>query len=266
MKEINKISDLAKDCFNKNKPLKLLGIYAHPDDEVINISGLLAKARSEKMSVYLICLSRGGKGFVIKKSSEEKLKKEREKEFYKVGDLFNCTEAVCLDFPDGEFINYKNKIKELLINSINRIKPRIIVTHDPSGLTGHPDHIITSQLVYSILKEQKKKNNLYFSVLGEHLKLVSRTRITRLTDWKSMPEPTYRIDIKNYFDIIKKAYKIYKSQALNKAKPIDLKIWFNFFDREYLHQVKWVKKYKFRLVKFKSKYFTFDPKRRTNYD
>jgi len=39
------------------EPLKLLVIFAHPDDESIGMGGMLAKNSTEGMKTYYVCAS-----------------------------------------------------------------------------------------------------------------------------------------------------------------------------------------------------------------
>ena len=41
------------------EPLRLLVIFAHPDDESMGMGGTLAKYASEGVETYYICASRG---------------------------------------------------------------------------------------------------------------------------------------------------------------------------------------------------------------
>ena len=42
--------------------LKLLAIFAHPDDESMGMGGTLAKYSAEEVDTYLVCASRGERG------------------------------------------------------------------------------------------------------------------------------------------------------------------------------------------------------------
>jgi len=55
------------------RPGRLLAVFAHPDDESLNIGGLLAKAKKEGIETYLVCLTKGEKGVVDPGVSGERL-------------------------------------------------------------------------------------------------------------------------------------------------------------------------------------------------
>jgi LmbE family N-acetylglucosaminyl deacetylase len=45
------------------EPLKLLAVFPHPDDESLGLGGTLAKYSAEGAETYLICATRGERGW-----------------------------------------------------------------------------------------------------------------------------------------------------------------------------------------------------------
>ena len=45
------------------EPLKLLAVFAHPDDESMGMGGTLAKYSAEGVETHLVCASRGERGW-----------------------------------------------------------------------------------------------------------------------------------------------------------------------------------------------------------
>ncbi|MDO9302479.1 MAG: PIG-L family deacetylase, partial [Anaerolineales bacterium] len=45
------------------EPLKLLAVFAHPDDESMGMGGTLAKHSAEGVDTHLVCASRGERGW-----------------------------------------------------------------------------------------------------------------------------------------------------------------------------------------------------------
>ena len=45
------------------EPLKLLAVFAHPDDESMGMGGTLAKYSAEGVDTHLVCASRGERGW-----------------------------------------------------------------------------------------------------------------------------------------------------------------------------------------------------------
>ncbi|HEY9528957.1 MAG TPA: PIG-L family deacetylase, partial [Anaerolineales bacterium] len=44
-------------------PLRLLVVFAHPDDESMGMGGTLARYAAEGVEIHLVCASRGERGW-----------------------------------------------------------------------------------------------------------------------------------------------------------------------------------------------------------
>ena len=129
--------------------LKLLAVLAHPDDESLGLGGTLAKYAAEGAETYLITATRGEKGWFGKPDEypgPETLGQIREQELYGAARVLGLKDVVLLDYVDGE-LDQANPYEIIgqLVTHIRRIRPQVVVTFDPNGLYGHPDHIAISQ-------------------------------------------------------------------------------------------------------------------------
>jgi LmbE family N-acetylglucosaminyl deacetylase len=129
--------------------LKLLVVFAHPDDESMGMGGTLAKYSAEGVETYYVCASRGERGWFGPEEQNPGLKR--------LGDIRTkeLENAVCelgmkglyfLDYIDGEVdkADYKEAIGKI-VTHIRRIQPQVIVTFPPDGNYGHPDHVAIGQ-------------------------------------------------------------------------------------------------------------------------
>jgi LmbE family N-acetylglucosaminyl deacetylase len=129
--------------------LKLLAIFAHPDDESMGMGGTLAKYSAEGVETYLVCASRGELGWF---GSEEqnpgsgKLGQIRARELENAVKELGMKKLFFLDYVDGEVDQAPHaEIAGKIVSHIRRIKPQVIVTFPPDGNYGHPDHIAIGQ-------------------------------------------------------------------------------------------------------------------------
>jgi LmbE family N-acetylglucosaminyl deacetylase len=129
--------------------LKLLAILAHPDDESLGLGGTLAKYATEGAETYLITATRGEKGWSgapKEYPGPEAFGQIREQELYGAARVLGLKDVILLDYVDGELDQASpHEIIGQLVTHIRRIKPQVVVTFDPNGLYGHPDHIAISQ-------------------------------------------------------------------------------------------------------------------------
>jgi len=127
--------------------MKILGITAHPDDEVGAFGGTLLLYHSRGVETYVICLTRGESATHRGEArSNEELAAIRRNEFLASCKVLQVTGAQILDYPDGG-LNRAHLFSVVgdLTRRIREIKPHIIMTMGSEGaVTGHPDHSMAS--------------------------------------------------------------------------------------------------------------------------
>jgi LmbE family N-acetylglucosaminyl deacetylase len=129
--------------------LRLLAIFAHPDDESMGFGGTLARYSAEGVETYLVYGTRGERGWFGTEGQNpglEKLGQLRAEELLCAGEKVGLREVNFLDYIDGDFdkADQAEAIGKIVVH-IRRIKPQIVVTFPPDGGYGHPDHIASSQ-------------------------------------------------------------------------------------------------------------------------
>lgn len=129
--------------------LRLMCILAHPDDESLGTGGILARYSAEGVSTYLVTATRGERGWFGRPDDypgPQQLGKIREAELGAAARVLGVSDVTLLDYLDGDLdqADPQEVISELVFH-IRRIRPQVIVTFDPSGYYGHPDHIAIAQ-------------------------------------------------------------------------------------------------------------------------
>ena len=134
----------------------LLAIFAHPDDEAFGTGGSLSHYAASGLQVALICATRGEVGEISDPSfaTPETLGEVRESELRCAAETMGVRELVFLDYRDSgmvgtlesqdprAFINAPaDEVVQSLVSAIRRIQPDVVVTFEPNGGYGHPDHI-----------------------------------------------------------------------------------------------------------------------------
>lgn len=130
-------------------PLKLLCVFAHPDDESLGIGGTLIKYAQEGIETYLITATRGERGWQGDAASYPGLQAlgiTREAELRCAANALGLHELNLLDYVDGDVdqADPRQAIAKIVAH-IRRIQPQVVVTFPPDGIYGHPDHIAVSQ-------------------------------------------------------------------------------------------------------------------------
>ena len=125
---------------------RMLVILAHPDDESFPLGGTLAKYAAQGVQITLVCATRGEKG--INGLEPEETARLREAELRAAASKLGISEVRFLGLVDGEVAQADgNHIVSMLTNLMRRIRPEVVITFGPDGISGHPDHVTVSRLV-----------------------------------------------------------------------------------------------------------------------
>jgi LmbE family N-acetylglucosaminyl deacetylase len=132
------------------KSLKLMCVLAHPDDESLATGGILAKYAASGVQTYLIMATRGERGWsgpVAAYPGPQALGRLREAELRAAAHVLGLQEVFFLDYQDGE-LDQADPAQAIakIVTHLRRVQPDVVVTFDPNGMYGHPDHIAISQL------------------------------------------------------------------------------------------------------------------------
>jgi LmbE family N-acetylglucosaminyl deacetylase len=138
-----------------SQSLKLLVIFAHPDDESMGMGGTLAKYTAEGVETYCVCASRGERGWFGDPASNpgwEGIAQIRTKELENAARVLGMRGLHFLDYIDGDVDQADPAgIIGRIVTHIRRIQPQVVVTFPPDGNYGHPDHVAIGQFTNAAL-------------------------------------------------------------------------------------------------------------------
>ncbi|MFH8560917.1 N-acetyl-1-D-myo-inositol-2-amino-2-deoxy-alpha-D-glucopyranoside deacetylase [Streptomyces sp. NPDC017988] len=144
---------------------RLLLVHAHPDDESINNGATMAKYAAEGAHVTLVTCTLGEEGEVIPPGLAH-LAADREDSLgsWRVGELAAAMKE--LGVTDHRFLGGPGRYRDSgmmgteqnhrpgafwsadpdeaaahLVEVIREVRPQVLITYDPDGGYGHPDHI-----------------------------------------------------------------------------------------------------------------------------
>jgi len=140
----------------------VLAVFAHPDDEVFSAGGTLAQSAADGARVVLICATGGEVGEISDPAlaTPETLPSVREAELRAACAALGITELRFLGYRDSGMVGTPDNddprsfnpadpadATARLVRLIREVKPDVVITHDPTGGYGHPDHIMSSRYV-----------------------------------------------------------------------------------------------------------------------
>ncbi|MFJ8650600.1 N-acetyl-1-D-myo-inositol-2-amino-2-deoxy-alpha-D-glucopyranoside deacetylase [Streptomyces sp. NPDC093546] len=144
---------------------RLLLVHAHPDDESINNGATMAKYAAEGAQVTLVTCTQGEEGEVIPPALAH-LAPDREDRLgpHRVGELAAAMKE--LGVTDHRFLGGPGRFRDsgmmgapqnhrdgafwhtdvddaapYLVEVVRSVRPQVLITYDPDGGYGHPDHI-----------------------------------------------------------------------------------------------------------------------------
>ena len=135
---------------------RLLACFAHPDDEAFPIGGSLAAHSSRGVNIRLITATSGEEGEVRSPglAIPDGLGSLRREELSCYVHTLGLQSHHVLGYRDSgmagtsannlpeAFINIpQEEIVEILVREIRTFRPQVVLTFEPGGLYGHPDHI-----------------------------------------------------------------------------------------------------------------------------
>jgi LmbE family N-acetylglucosaminyl deacetylase len=144
------------------KDKRLLFAFPHPDDESFGPGGTIAKYAREGTDVHYVCATRGEVGTVEAEmlkpythlAPDQQLGALRGQELRNAADILGLTGLHYLGYRDSgmigsadnqdprAFINADpDRVTGQLVKIFRSVRPQVVVTFDPFGGYGHPDHI-----------------------------------------------------------------------------------------------------------------------------
>lgn len=154
------------DRLNFTKNSKLLVVMPHPDDEAVFAAGLIYKTAMTGVDVDLCCMTNGEKSthrHGLKQNDD--LSTVRKKEVEEAARIMGVKTLICANLPDGGLSEKWQDVMDFLIREVNEFKPTHVLTLEPDGIYGHPDHIMLSLVITRMQKAFKKSGRHDFELI-----------------------------------------------------------------------------------------------------
>ncbi|MBK8049924.1 MAG: PIG-L family deacetylase [Anaerolineales bacterium] len=135
----------------------LLAILAHPDDESFGPGGTLARYAAEGAEVHVVIATDGIAGSLDENTTlqeHESLAQVRSAELARAAVALGVTTVWSLpyrdsgmrgtpenDHPDALIRQPAMQTTQEILGYFQRLLPQVVITHDPFGGYGHPDHV-----------------------------------------------------------------------------------------------------------------------------
>ncbi len=224
----------------------LLAIFAHPDDESFGPGGTLAKYAAEGVAVHLICATMGeaGESDTTDLGECEDLACRRERELRCATSALGLADVHLLGYRDSGMAGSPDNqhpraltqadpstLAGQVADLIRRLQPQVLVTFDPFGGYGHPDHIAmhhATVAAFEQLPPHERPPKLYYTtfpratlrllvrlmpLFGVDPGALGKNKDINLRAILEHETPiTTRVDIGDYYDVKQQAGACHSSQ------------------------------------------------------
>jgi LmbE family N-acetylglucosaminyl deacetylase len=136
---------------------KILVILAHPDDEFM-MSGTVAMLSDTKADLTVVYATSGDAGLDVSGHGlkGDALAKTREEEVSSALKILGVKNApIFLRYKDGHLPEVRGQLADKFTHLIADMKPEVVITFGPDGVTGHYDHIAVCSAVTEAFDDQK---------------------------------------------------------------------------------------------------------------
>lgn len=179
-RKLNLTNDLKGYSNEMTAQRRLLVVLAHPDDESFGMAGTIAKYVSEGVEVSLICTTNGDVGTVDAEFLRgfNSVSELRLAELKCASEVLHLTNVYTFGYRDSGMAGSEDnkhphslvtadqdEVTERIVKVIRALRPQVIVTFDPFGGYGHPDHIATHHAVVKAFEAAHEP-----TMFPEHLK------------------------------------------------------------------------------------------------
>ena len=151
----------------------IMFVFAHPDDESFTCGGtLLELSKKDEVRTVLYSATPGDAG----KCGEpplchpHELATVRRNELKEASQLLGIDELIVDDYKDGKLNEIPTEVlKNELLKHIETVKPDVIVTFPPHGLSGHPDHKAIQKATLQAVQETNQVKELFYATFPQSL-------------------------------------------------------------------------------------------------
>ena len=161
---------------------RLLIALAHPDDESFGLGGIIRRYASDGVDVSYICATKGDRGTVKPEFIEQygSVEAVRDAELECAAQVLGFKRLIKYGYRDSDMMGSPNNndpaclwqadedtVVDQIMENIREIKPQVIITFDPYGAYGHPDHIFmyraTTRAFEAMAAEPNAPQKLYYT-------------------------------------------------------------------------------------------------------
>ncbi|MGA8943011.1 MAG: PIG-L deacetylase family protein, partial [Thermoactinomyces sp.] len=192
----------------------ILYVFAHPDDETFCCGGTICHFHQLGMNQTLFCATHGeaGKTGNPPLCTQAELGTVRLQELQTALSILGMDQLVIKNWGDGRLSQQPfTSIVKQLQSVMEDIRPDLVITFPPSGISGHPDHKIIQKATVAAIQKISFPTKLYYIVIPESIARFYPVPILSAPD----EYVSKKIDVTPYHQKIAQALSAHKTQHLS---------------------------------------------------
>jgi N-acetyl-1-D-myo-inositol-2-amino-2-deoxy-alpha-D-glucopyranoside deacetylase len=190
---------------------RLLFVHAHPDDESLTTGGTIARYVAEGAEVHVVTCTLGEEGEVVGDRYALLVANHADQlGGYRIAELTKALNSLGVDEPmflggagrwrdSGmpakpprhhlAFVDAGDDAVNELVAIIDRLRPHVVVTYDPEGGYGHPDHVQTHRVTAAAVEASEwEVAKFYWTVFASSALRAGFDALTDIpAEWAALP-------------------------------------------------------------------------------
>jgi LmbE family N-acetylglucosaminyl deacetylase len=149
---------------------RLLGVFAHPDDEVFCAGGTMARAAEAGAEIMIVSATLGEQGQIRDPAAATRrtLGTVRERELRAAAAELGVQRVHLLGYADGTLQHHRFSLGAAIADVMRWFDPDTVITFGADGGYGHPDHTaiseLTTQAFRTLVRDHPRAQRLYHAV------------------------------------------------------------------------------------------------------
>ncbi len=149
--------------------MRIACLFAHPDDDTYGVGGTLARHAGSGVEVGVVLATSGEAGEIADASlaTRETLGAVREREARASWRALGLEPDLrFLRYPDGGLPDVPSEaLVAALVAVLLELRPEVVVTFGPDGVTGHPDHVAIGRAATEAFRVARARSDSGFARL-----------------------------------------------------------------------------------------------------
>jgi LmbE family N-acetylglucosaminyl deacetylase len=141
------VDQVGRDSPGGARLARLLGVFAHPDDETFCAGGTFARYAKNGAEIMVVSATRGQAGQIrdARVGTRRTIAAVREAELRLACERLGVAHVRCWDYVDGTLAEAGfHRLVGQVVRVIREFRPDVVVSFGPDGGYGHPDHTAIS--------------------------------------------------------------------------------------------------------------------------